>query len=162
MIIDDNVSTLQYIRLTPKWTKSLILFFQALEESGDIYNFNPHPATENIINELATHSGLDLYYLLIERDKILGYGLLRGWDEGFEVPSLGIAIHPSTGGRGLGESLMLFLHSEARKRGSKKIRLRVRVKNRVAIKLYRKMGYILKNEGSKDEYLIGFKQLTKE
>ena len=57
--------------------------------------FHPHPFTTEAARERAAYTGKDLYYVVIEGDEILGYGMLRGWDEGYEVPSLGIVIHPA-------------------------------------------------------------------
>ncbi|MFN8537438.1 MAG: hypothetical protein U0232_08190 [Thermomicrobiales bacterium] len=33
---------------------------------------------------LTNYAGADLYYVLIAGDTILGYGMLRGWDAGYE------------------------------------------------------------------------------
>lgn len=161
-IMHDDWLVLECVKLTPKWTERLMEFLQALEISGDAHFFFPHPATEEVINKLAGHRGRDLYYLLIEGENILGYGLLRGWDEGYEVPSLGIAIHPAARGRKLGEVLMRFLHALAIQRDAKKIRLRVRKENDAAIRLYKKFGYIFEDERNQDEYLTGFKSLTRK
>ena len=158
--MNDDSLTLECIRLTPKWTGNLVEFFQALEMAGDSHYFSPHPATEDAINALAKRKGKDLYCLLVGDDNILGYGLLRGWDEGYEVPSLGIAIHPAARGRGLGAVLMRFLHALAIQRGAKKVRLRVRKENETAIRLYKSFGYVFENEINQDEYLVGLKSLT--
>ncbi|MFN8515656.1 MAG: GNAT family N-acetyltransferase [Chloroflexia bacterium] len=90
---------------------------------------------------LTNYAGADLYYVLIAGDTILGYGMLRGWDAGYEVPSLGIAIHPQYRGSGLGKLLMQFLHCAARWKGATQIRLKVYPDNPRAIKLYQQLGY---------------------
>jgi hypothetical protein len=67
--------------------------------------------------------------------------MLRGWDEGYPVPSLGIAVRTSDHGRGLGRTMMEHLHVEARRRGATVVRLRVHPDNTKARRLYESLGY---------------------
>jgi [ribosomal protein S18]-alanine N-acetyltransferase len=135
-------------------------FFTVLHERGVDKFFHPHPFTAEAARERASYAGKDLYYVVIEGDEILGYGMLRGWDEGYEVPSLGIVIHPAHQGLGLGRLLMDFLRVAAGRRGAIKIRLRVYPENTAAVTLYRKLGYELTPE--KDgPYLVGFLNLAR-
>jgi len=83
----------------------------------------------------------DLYYVLIEGEHVIGYGFLRGWDKGYNIPSLGIVIHPAERGKGLGRLLMLFLHAVARRRGAEKVMIKVKPDNEAALHLYRSLGY---------------------
>jgi ribosomal protein S18 acetylase RimI-like enzyme len=129
-------------------------FFRALAEAGDEKFFHPHPLTSDEAREHANYSGKDLYYALVEGDRVIGYGMLRGWDEGYEIPSLGIAMHPSVRGFGLGELFMRFLHAAARRRGCEKIRISVYRQNTEAMALYKKLGYCLESE--QNDKLVGF------
>jgi hypothetical protein len=49
--------------------------------SGEFY-FHPHPFTDDSTKTLARYCGKDLYYLLVDDNKVLAYGMLRGWDQG--------------------------------------------------------------------------------
>lgn len=155
--MDDGDSALAFVKLTPAWVKPLGLFLRDLEDNGDAQFFSPHPSSDAAINALVRSADKDLYCLLVEGKRVLGYGLLRGWDEGYEIPSLGLAIHPSARGSGLGKLVMHFLHVSAFRKGARKIRLRVRKSNRQAVELYEGLGYVLEEEGN--DYLIGFKSL---
>jgi ribosomal-protein-alanine N-acetyltransferase len=84
---------------------------------------------------------------------------LRGWDEGYEIPSLGIAIHPDARSKGLGTTFMHFLHTAAQRKGSNRIRLRVHKENREAIAMYERFDYSFAQDLSDDKYLIGIKPL---
>ncbi len=64
-------------------------FLCALAENGDAAFFHPHPLTCEAALEIASLSGRDRYFVAIVAQKIVGYGMLRGWDAGFEIPSLG-------------------------------------------------------------------------
>lgn len=139
---------------------SLGAFFSALMGAGDGVFFHPHPLTPAGAIERVGYHGIDLYYAVLEGDRILAYGMLRGWDEGYDIPSLGIAVHPSERGRGLGEFLMRFLAKAARRRGATSVRLTVDESNLRAIALYRRLGYDF--QAFKTGSLLGLLQLHDE
>lgn len=136
----------EFCRLEPKWKPALSRFLRDLQTSGDEKHFHPHPFTPEEIERVVNYSGADLYYVLVENESVLGYGLLRGWDEGYAVPSLGLALHPAVRGLGLARLFMEFLHAAARRRGASEIRLKVYPDNVRAIKLYKSLGYAFEEE----------------
>jgi ribosomal protein S18 acetylase RimI-like enzyme len=152
-----TVEALEFRQISPGWESSLAELFEALERNGDAHFFHPHPLTAAEARNRCTYAGRDLYYIAVIGGKAIGYGMLRGWDEGYEVPSLGIAIHPERRASKLGLAMMLFLHSAARMRGAKRIRLRVYKDNNVAKTLYETLGYTFTAEG--DSELIGYCEL---
>jgi [ribosomal protein S18]-alanine N-acetyltransferase len=127
--------------LAPEWEKPLTEFFETLVRCGDDKFFHPHPFTAEESHRRCYYAGEDLYYILVLGKQILGYGMLRGWDEGHARPSLGIVIHPDARGKGLGKVLMYFLHVAARFKGADEIRLKVYPENVKAIQLYQALGY---------------------
>ncbi|MDZ4101091.1 MAG: GNAT family N-acetyltransferase [Hydrogenophaga sp.] len=150
---------LEIVRLTPSRGMALHRFFKDINASGDSHFFRPHATDEEAILKLAEYTGQDLHYVLVDNGGILGYGLLRGWDEGYKVPSLGIAVHPSARGLGIGRMLMVFLHITACRKGAEKVRLRVHLGNDKAMHLYKSLGYIFESDSNDVEYLVGLKQL---
>jgi ribosomal protein S18 acetylase RimI-like enzyme len=126
--------------VSPEWEESLADFFAVILMSGEKY-FHPHPFTPESAKAIAQHCGEDLYYVLVDGKTVLAYGILRGWDQGYEIPSLGIAVHPEARGGKLGELMMHFLHSAARRKGARQIRLKVYSGNASARTLYAKLGY---------------------
>jgi ribosomal-protein-alanine N-acetyltransferase len=132
--------------IRPKDTDALARFFQLLKACGSDKYFHPHPLTAAHARTIANYSGKDFYVAVFEGHDILGYGMLRGWDQGYQIPSVGIAIRPDIQGRGVGRLLMNFLHLAAMRRGAKKVRLRVYPDNHSAISMYRAMGYKLAAE----------------
>jgi ribosomal-protein-alanine N-acetyltransferase len=127
----------------------LSAFFEHLRAAGDDIQFHPHPMTREEAERRVRYDGRDLYYVLIDGTRVLGYGMLRGWDEGYEIPSLGIAIHPHQRRRGLARLVMTFLHEAARRRSAKQVRLTVNADNMGAVRLYREFGYAFRqlNDG---------------
>ncbi len=103
--------------------------------------FRPHPFTADEAASIARQTGRDTYALLFEDGRAVAYGMLRGWDEGYSVPSLGIAVRTTAQGRGLGRAMMEHLHAEAGRRGATVVRLRVHPGNVRARRMYESMGY---------------------
>jgi ribosomal-protein-alanine N-acetyltransferase len=139
--------------VTPEWQQPLADFFTAIRLSGDRY-FHPHPFTYEFAEMLAHYGGKDLYYLLVNGNRVMAYGMLRGWDQGYAVPSLGIAVHPEDRGTQLGELLVRFLHGAARQRGAQRIRLKVYLDHTSAKRLYTKLGYTF-DSVEEDGQLVG-------
>lgn len=138
---------------TPEDESGLAALFAALQAGGDGRFFHPHPLTPRAARRVCRHRGTtpggtaDEYHLAIDaRDgvtpgRVVGYGLLRGWAEGFAVPSLGIAVHPDRRGRGLARRFMAHLHEVAARRGADQVRLTVYRHNTPAVRLYESLGY---------------------
>ncbi|MFY3742678.1 GNAT family N-acetyltransferase [Anaeromyxobacter sp. Red801] len=148
---------LELRRVGPDLEAALAELFSALVAAGDDRSFHPHPFTPEAAAERARYAGLDVYCAAVVAGRVLGYGMLRGWDEGYAVPSLGIAIHPAARGLGLGRLVMEYLHCEARRRGAPRIRLKVYPANAAAVALYRSLGYEF--QGEERGQLVGYKAL---
>ncbi len=143
---------LEFRRLAPDLSPGLTLFFESLTASRDDLFFHPHPFTAAEAMRLCSYTGQDLYLVAVYDGYVLGYGLLRGWDEGYAIPSLGIAVHPSARGTGLGAAFMQYLHAAATARGAKSIRLKVYADNLRAKALYERLGY--RSAGESDGQLL--------
>lgn len=127
--------------------KALKELFSEITQARDDEYFHPHPFNAEEAHKRCIYTGKDLYYVLLARKKVLGYGMLRGWDEGYEVPSLGVLIRASARGAGLAEMFVHFLHTAARRCGARKVILKVYRENHAAKRLYEKIGYTFKESG---------------
>jgi len=151
---------LELTRLRTSRVDALARMLAAIDRAGESRQFHPHPFALAHLETLCNEHRQDLHYVLATGDTVVGYGLLRGWDEGYAVPSLGIAVHPEHRGRGHGAALMHFLHSAARVRGASRVRLRVHPGNDSAIALYRAVGYQFEAAADSDGLLVAHKSLT--
>lgn len=127
--------------LGPSWASALAVFFADLRDHGDERFFHPFALDAANATRLAGLQGQDRYLIAVRAGKILAFGMLRGWDAGFEVPSLGIAVCQSARGSGLGRRMMETMHDVARHAGATRVRLTVDRANRRAIELYKQLGY---------------------
>ena len=122
----------------------LTSFFGLLESSGDTRYFHPHEFTDTVAEDICRHEGKDYYCLMTTADEVIAYGMLRGWDEGYEVPSLGVAVSPRFRNFGVGRTLMHFLHFVAKSRGCNEVMLKLDQDNTKALGLYQALGYQFK------------------
>ncbi|NDC62958.1 MAG: GNAT family N-acetyltransferase [Planctomycetia bacterium] len=122
---------------------AVIVFFEALDANGDGDFFHPHPLTAEGAAGIVALSvrGRDEYWLALSGDTVVAYGMLRGWDEGYDVPSLGLAVAPSCRRQGFARQMMNHLHDRAKRRGARRIRLKVDRRNESARVLYESLGY---------------------
>jgi len=134
------------------------MFLEFIERNKtDISFFHPHAFNYEAVKSIIQRKNNDQYKIIIHDNKVIGYGLLRGWDGGFEIPSLGIMIDSEYRGTGISKMFMIYLESECKIRGVKKIRLVVYKNNIKAINTYKKLGYDLTEHDNTQ--LIGFKNL---
>jgi ribosomal protein S18 acetylase RimI-like enzyme len=152
-----NVTALQIRLVDASLLEALTQFFAEIRANGDDQFFHPHPFTADEAQRRAAYQGADLYYVLLQGVRILGYGMLRGWDEGYAIPSLGILIAKEARGTGLGALMMRFLHAAARCQGAEKICLKVYPDNAAAVALYQKLGY--RFEAQESRQLVGYLDL---
>lgn len=148
------------VEVAPELEEQLAELLEALRAAGVERQFHPHPLTREAAAALVRREGSDGYFLLVDAGRAVGYGMLRGWDEGFEVPSLGIALLPSARGKGLGRIFMERLHEEAVARQARRVRLSVYPDNEPALRLYRSLGYQF--EPRDDGVLIGTLELEEK
>ena len=97
---------IEYYPVDVRWVKKLAQFFKDIVANKDDVYFHPHPLTYKTAKSIATYEGNDLYLLQIKDNKIAGYAMLRGWDDGYSIPSLGIVIHPNFRRQGLAQKFM--------------------------------------------------------
>ena len=136
------MSGLEFRRLHPGVEAALAAFFRTLVDGGDDVHFHPHAFSDEVARRLCRREGDDLYYVAVDEETILAYGMLRGWEEGFAVPSLGIAVLADVRGTGLARVFLEFLHQAARVRGASRVRLKVHPDNLAAVRLYQRVGYV--------------------
>jgi ribosomal protein S18 acetylase RimI-like enzyme len=135
------IEALRVSLLGPNDIEQLKFFFSEIECDPKATLFHPHPFNGLEATKICLYEGRDSYFGLYYNEKINGYGMLRGWDKGYAVPSLGIYISECMRQSGAAKYLMHYMHQNAILKGSSKVRLTVYEENIAAIKLYKNFGY---------------------
>jgi ribosomal protein S18 acetylase RimI-like enzyme len=136
-------------------------FFAAVAvDTETVRFFHPHPFTLEFARELCIRSATcrDRYYVACFQDRMIGYMMLRGWDEGYTVPSFGVCNHPALRDVGLGQALLVHAVRESRAAGATQLRLTVFKNNERAVHVYRKFGFLFHDKN--DQELVGLLDLV--
>jgi len=112
-------------------------FFKVIENNKF---FHPYPFTDETIEKIM-NSDKDLYSFFLDNGKIIGYFMLRGFDEGYEIPSFGMIVHPDYRGKGIGKMMLKKAIEICKKSKCKKIRLTIDKDNKIAKSIYIKAGF---------------------
>jgi len=136
-------------------------FFLAVAADADTVRFfHPHPFTREFAAELCRKVGIyrDRYYVACYKNRVIGYMMLRGWDEGFTIPSFGVCNHPDLRDVGLGHALLAHAIQEGRQAGAPQLRLTVFKNNERAVHVYRKFGFLFQDKNEQE--LVGLLDLA--
>jgi ribosomal-protein-alanine N-acetyltransferase len=127
-------------------------FFENNNRPEVLRQFNPFPLSPEVARKIALDHSLDHYYVLISRSgEVAGLCMLRGWNEGFDIPSFGVIVDIQYRRLGLGRTMTEFAIAEARRLHADWLRLSVNESNRYAKSLYESLGF---NEVSKEPVII--------
>lgn len=131
-------------QLLARDARALGELFDELREDPASVHFHPHPFTDEAARRIAEHAGIrrDSYFGAFQDDRLIGYGMLRGWDEGYEIPSFGVAVGIQSRGMGIGRRLLRHAVSIARRRRAPSVMLKVHPANANAKVLYESEGFI--------------------
>jgi ribosomal protein S18 acetylase RimI-like enzyme len=122
--------------------------------------FDPFELTAETARRIALADGRDQYFVARGRDGLVAMSMLRGFDDGFEIPSFGIFVDHRQQGRGIGRWLTEWTISWAEDHACPAVRLSVYTSNQRAADLYRSRGFAevervpKQRDGEPDEKLV--------
>ena len=137
--MNKNIVTIRQVQ--EKDLEALALFLEENDRPEIKRQFHPFPLTSQTARQIASAGQLDRYYVTIVNGKIVGLCMLRGWDEGFEIPSFGVLVDHRHQGLGLSRQMTEFAIAEARRLSCHTIRLSVYASNIRAVQLYESLGF---------------------
>jgi ribosomal protein S18 acetylase RimI-like enzyme len=120
---------------------ALATFFSENNRPEITSTFYPFPLDEENARRIATVPRRDRYFAAWEGKAIVGLGMLRGWDEGFAVPSFGVVVDHRAQGRGFGRALSEHALAVAREAGCERVRLTVHANREPVVRLYERAGF---------------------
>jgi glycosyltransferase involved in cell wall biosynthesis/GNAT superfamily N-acetyltransferase len=129
--------------------------------------FDPFAMSSETARQIALAPRRDRYYGAFSRGELLALSMLRGWDEGYDVPSFGIAVDVAARRAGVGRRLTDHTIEQARALGSEAVRLSVYASNAVAHGMYERLGFrelertsVQRRDGAPDERIVMLKELA--
>jgi ribosomal protein S18 acetylase RimI-like enzyme len=121
--------------------EALAELFEANRVPAVSGTFDPFPLDADEARRIALGPRLDAYFVASLDAELIAMSMLRGFDEGFAVPSFGIFVDHRHHGHGVGRQLTVWTVGEARRRGCAAVRLSVYASNMAAVHLYRSLGF---------------------
>ena len=128
--------------LTPGDAPALGDLLAANDTPAVTSTFDPFPMTHESAAELLHEGTEDRFFGAFVEARLVALAMLRGWDEGFEIPSFGIFVDRSFHGQGIGGGLTSWTIEQARATGASAVRLSVYESNPNAKRLYEWLGFI--------------------
>lgn len=142
-----NDQSLAITEIKPRDGQELALFFQQNDTPMVTHAFNPFPLTDESARRIACNREQDRFYIARFHRELVGFGMLRGFQAGYALPSLGILIGVPYQGRGFGRRLIEEVVRATSMLGCDGVRLSVYNWNRRAIRLYESLGFVAEADG---------------
>lgn len=101
----------------------------------------------------------DTFWGIYVNGKLAGFYMLRGFDEGYEIPSYGVWISKEFSGKGLSKLTLQHAISYCKLNQIKEIMLKVHPDNVIAKKIYEDFGFIKTGVDVRNNNLIYRKKL---
>lgn len=114
------------------------------------------------IKEKLLHLTKDCFWGIYFENTLTGFYMLRGFDEGYEIPSYGVFISKEFSGKGLSKLTLQHAISYCKLNGIKNLMLKVHPDNLVAKKIYEDFGFKQTGIDSKNNNLIYHKELKQD
>ncbi len=121
--------------------------------------FTPFSLKEDSIKKIINEAIKDKYFGIFVVDHLVGFYMLRGFDEGYEIPSYGVWISEKYSGLGLSKLTLQHAISFCKTNSIKKIMLKVHPENTIARNIYESFGFINEGVDKKNSNLIYYKNL---
>ncbi len=141
-------------------------FFKANATATTLRHFSPFRLDEATARQIALEPRRDVYFAALLGESFVGLSLLRGWDEGFDIPSFGMVIDERLRGKGVGRRLMEWTLGAAKQKGCSHVRLSVNASNLRGVRLYESLGFVRQSEqpivveGESDSKVIMIKEIN--
>ncbi|HEY3759870.1 MAG TPA: GNAT family N-acetyltransferase [Solirubrobacteraceae bacterium] len=138
----DASKALHFEQIGPEHIEELTTLFERNRMSAVTEMFDPFPLDAAQARKIALHGGEDAFYLARSDKLAVGFSMLRGFDEGYAIPSFGIFVDRESQGWGVGRKLTAWTIEQARAGGCPAVRLTVYAANVAACRLYESLGFV--------------------
>jgi ribosomal-protein-alanine N-acetyltransferase len=162
----DAGGRVSFREIVPEDSAALARFMEENNVPAVVRTFNPFPMTAETARRIACAPRLDRYYGAFLDGRVVALSMLRGWDEGYSVPSFGIMVDHRLHGMGIGARVLDDTIGEAVRLGCRRVRLSVFAGNRRAVGLYLSRGFVEESRervllaGEADERIIMYKEVA--
>jgi RimJ/RimL family protein N-acetyltransferase len=112
------------------------------QPSSYVQHFHPFRFDLQVVSTLLRERQRDCYMGLWIGARLVGFFMLRGFDQGYTVPSFGVLVDRDWRGRGLGRLALEVSKTMCRLLAAEKLMLKVHPSNAAARALYESEGFV--------------------
>jgi len=133
--------------------------YKLLSDSNSEYlqHFTPFEISENSIFTILSNAILDRYFGVFIDKTLVGFYMLRGFDEGYDIPSYGVFISENYSFLGLAALTIQRSIAFCKVNNIKRLMLKVHPDNLTAMILYESFGFKAEGIDPKNNNLIYYK-----
>lgn len=153
-----RIKYLEFIKLKLEHVKALSEMLK-FEQAQYIQYFHPFSFDEDSIIRTLKSAKFDKYYGIVYGE-LIGFFMLRGWDQGYKIPSYGVYINSKFSGKGLGTLTLNYAESICHLSNVQQLMLKVHPENIIAKNLYARNGYTYHDIDPRNQHLILRKKLS--
>ncbi len=159
MLTNNNLRDIAIRKIGPDLAQELS---ELLQNSNPDYSryFIPFSFDFGTVKKILTDVNLDLFFGIFLNNKIIGFYMLRGFDEGYDIPSYGVWISSEFAGKGLARLTLQHAISFCKINNINKLMLKVHRDNLKAKKIYEDFGFINSGIEPKNDNLIYLKSIS--
>ncbi len=103
--------------------------------------FTPFRFEQEQIARLLSERRRDVWIGFSWQGSLIGFFLLRGWDEGYDVPAYGVLIDEKFSGHGFGRLSLMMAKSIGKLRRARRLMLKVHPQNHAARILFERASF---------------------
>ncbi len=133
-------------QLRPTLEPDVSRMFSVIASSEDVKMFHPHAFDSETAVSLCNYPGRDYYALVKCNGVVAGYAMLRGWEEGYTIPTAGLYVFPEWRGKRLASNILSMLEIEAKQRSASMIMAKVYRHNTPSLRSFLRAGYKITKE----------------
>ncbi len=123
--------------------------------------FTPFEFTVESLTSILNKAVKDKFFGIFVNNEIAGFYMLRGFDEGYDIPSYGIWISSKYSNKGLSKLTLYHSFSFCKLNNIKTLMLKVHPDNIIAKNLYEALGFVKTGTDKKNSNYIYHKTLSK-
>ena len=153
MLTNNNIKDISIRKIGPDLAQELSELLRNVDPDYSKY-FIPFNFDLQTVEKKLTDAKLDLFFGIFVNARLIGFYMLRGFDEGYDIPSYGVWISSEFAGKGLARLTIQHAISFCKINNINQLMLKVHPDNLKAIKLYEDFGFINSGLDPKNDNLI--------
>lgn len=157
-MIKETLKDIEIILLDDSNAQELALLLMSSSKQYSSY-FIPFSFDEKNVESILQRAIKDKFYGIFVSGSIVGFYMLRGFDEGYSIPSYGVWIAEEFSNMGLSTLTLQHAITFCKINSIKKIMLKVHPDNLAAKHIYEKFGFQQTGKDPKNHHLIYHKDI---